>query len=541
MQPPTRRLRAKTAPSGLMLADACSSDSGMIVEPHDTSDKREGSSASAAPSAHESEHTRLTTADKGLSIGPLSSPTKRDSDEVTAALDAPPSKRLRDTPVSPPQGESSSQNDPTSLVLATYVWICFVCLFRTGMLKSRVENDGKRLCAVCGECPQGIYQIHREELFAAQATGSIKQTRGIPQSNKPKEDSLTVTPIDSAAHVCQPCGQPAEEQRSGTPLQLRQVQQPCRCTAKQHLCDEDRVLGCASCHRTCHTNCDSDLCEYTPCGICSSLSLVTHENSNLCIQAQTDNIGCHACGRFNCCSTSPTCHAKCSRHKHLCGSDSATGCANCGHLCHDNNNDVRCPFYQRAAGQLYWRANEQQLLDTLPGTGGAVPHFSQVVWRFNGVTRSNRHIVEVDGVLYYMGHGDPGRAREGEHNNCLIDSLRQCIGITADRKLVRDDLENEFRNAAGRALVTQTSFLDVESHWRAILRSLFLHNTSGAPAQCDVDQFCVIALDATNPGNGNVNGNLSAPNRLVVMNTSDIHFDPCLQLHGVASSSRERS
>ena len=128
------------------------------------------------------------------------------------------------------------------------------------------------------------------------------------------------------------------------------------------------------------------------------------------------------------------------------------------------------------------------------------------------------------------GHGDPGRAHEDEYDNCLIDSLRQCVGIVADRKLVRDDLMQEFHTAVGRAQVTQTSFLDVESHWRAILQSLFKHNTCGAPAQCDIRQYCVIALDATNPGNGNVNGNLSASNRLVVMNTSDIHFDPCLRL-----------
>ena len=146
----------------------------------------------------------------------------------------------------------------------------------------------------------------------------------------------------------------------------------------------------------------------------------------------------------------------------------------------------------------------------------------------------------MDGVSNYIGHGDPGRAHEGENNNCLIDSLRQCTGLMVDRKLVRDDLVSQFHTAAGRAAVTQTSFLDVESHWRAILQSLFLHNTSGVAAQCDVSQFCVIALDATNPGNGNVNGNLSAPFRLVVMNTSDIHFDPCLLLQERTSSSSGR-
>ena len=151
---------------------------------------------------------------------------------------------------------------------------------------------------------------------------------------------------------------------------------------------------------------------------------------------------------------------------------------------------MRCPYFKRCRLELAWDATEQQLMDTKPGTGGAVPHMSQVVWRFSVErAKGGRPKVDVDGVTYCVGHGDPGRAHEGEFNNCLIDSLRQCVGITADRKLVRADLENEFRNAVGRARVTQTSFLDVDSHWRTILRSLFLHNTSGEPAQCDVSQF----------------------------------------------------
>ena len=104
-------------------------------------------------------------------------------------------------------------------------------------------------------------------------------------------------------------------------------------------------------------------------------------------------------------------------------------------------------------------------------------------------------------------------------------------------QLWKKDLQIEFGNAVGRAQVTEDSYLDVECHWRTIVRSLFLHNGSGQPTRCDVTQFCVIALDATNPGNGVVNGNLDAPYRLVVMNTSDIHFDPCLQLHTRSSAS----
>ena len=140
-------------------------------------------------------------------------------------------------------------------------------------------------------------------------------------------------------------------------------------------------------------------------------------------------------------------------------------------------------------------------------------------------------MVNVDGALYSVGHGDPGRSADGEFNNCLIDSLRQCIGVTADRRLVRRDLQAEFGNAVGRAQVTDDSYLDIEHHWRSILASLFRHNTCGFAPNCDASDYCIIALYADSPGgNGNVNGALTARHRLVILNTRDIHFDPCLRL-----------
>ena len=35
--------------------------------------------------------------------------------------------------------------------------------------------------------------------------------------------------------------------------------------------------------------------------------------------------------------------------------------------------------------------------------------------------------LDIEGIHYYVGYGDPGRAEDGEYNNCLIDSLRQEI------------------------------------------------------------------------------------------------------------------
>ena len=84
---------------------------------------------------------------------------------------------------------------------------------------------------------------------------------------------------------------------------------------------------------------------------------------------------------------------------------------------------------------------------------------------------------------------------------------------------MRRDLQRDFCNAAGRARVTYASFLDIDSHWRAILRSLFRHRTSKPPQSCEENDYCVIALHADSDGrNGNVNGDLRAPHRCVILN-----------------------
>ena len=184
------------------------------------------------------------------------------------------------------------------------------------------------------------------------------------------------------------------------------------------------------------------------------------------------------------------------------------------------------PIFQRPRGRLQWTANTQHMLDTQAGTDGAVPHMSQMPWRFTNEARTE---LLVDGVAYVKGYGYPGDPQFGETNNCLIDSLRQCLHHAGcDRKLVRRDLQEEFCRATGRSLVAYSSYLDVECHWQAILRSLFKHNTSGEPTTCDTTRYCIVALYANRPGHGVVLGNLNAAHRLVVINWNDTHFDPCL-------------
>ena len=67
---------------------------------------------------------------------------------------------------------------------------------------------------------------------------------------------------------------------------------------------------------------------------------------------------------------------------------------------------------------------------------------------------------------------------------------------------MRRDLIAQYANAVGRARVTINSYLDVESHWAAIVKSLFLRNTSGELTTCNVDFYCVIALSHEGEGIG---------------------------------------
>ena len=322
-----------------------------------------------------------------------------------------------------------------------------------------------------------------------------------------------------------PCATPLQEE-----VVCRRVSSPAPifCKRCSHVCTVNEEHGCSACGHTCHEDCGSDLCAVEPCAFCLSANILTPVASILCVTSQR-RAGCHACNRLDCDASASGCHAKCTALNHVCGPSAPDGCDSCGRVCHRDNLDARCLFYARARHQLDWEANTEQLMDTQSGTGGALPHISQVAWHFLPQMAGAPRSVAVDGATYRVGVGDPGRATDGTcENNCLIDSLRQCLGLVADCKLVRRDLVTQYANASGRARVTTSSYLDVESHWQAILRSLFLHNTCGVPTTCNTDDYCVIALSAERVANGSVEGSRAASQKLVVMNYSDIHFDPCL-------------
>ena len=73
-------------------------------------------------------------------------------------------------------------------------------------------------------------------------------------------------------------------------------------------CSRDVVYVYSSSSQMCHAICESSFCKFKPCAFCLSLQLVTHENSNLCVQQQA-NTGCYACGHLSCWATSSSCAA----------------------------------------------------------------------------------------------------------------------------------------------------------------------------------------------------------------------------------------
>ena len=195
------------------------------------------------------------------------------------------------------------------------------------------------------------------------------------------------------------------------------------------------------------------------------------------------------------------------------------GCSSCSRLCHTDNRDVRCQYYNRKRGIVDWEIGQQEQLDTLAGTNGNIPHMTEIKWHWVG-----HDTIVHDSKIYDIGYGNPGGC-----NDCLIDSLRQCLKLDTDPRKVREDLLMEFADDEDRrAKVTSNSYLNLDSHWQTLLRALFKHNTCGTAPECDLDQYCVVALYRDSPNNGLVVGNFHAPCRLVVMNTSDRHFDPCL-------------
>lgn len=111
-------------------------------------------------------------------------------------------------------------------------------------------------------------------------------------------------------------------------------------------------------------------------------------------------------------------------------------------------------------------------------------------------------------------------------NAILIDSLCQTLNMQCDHQLVRKNLLDEFGMFAptDRRHVTCDSFLDVDCDWRSILISL------SQQVPFDISEYRIVALYADVVGNGVVLGNTNARQSLVIVNTGNMHFEPCFRV-----------
>ena len=115
--------------------------------------------------------------------------------------------------------------------------------------------------------------------------------------------------------------------------------------------------------------------------------------------------------------------------------------------------------------------------------GDTVPHMREVsieVFCNNERVRDAHHVgargtieVCVNGKFYSLGYAS------GVDYNCLIDTLRQQLGLVSNIQAVRRELERKYRH--GPARIKPGDFLELEYHWADVVDLLFRFDESGKP------------------------------------------------------------
>ena len=317
------------------------------------------------------------------------------------------------------------------------------------------------------------------------------------------------------------------------------------CCANKHVCLLDVEQGCPSCQATCHADCASDLCRFQPCGFCLSHSVAALMGSPICLEVQ------ETLGQPHTLDDDPpvtsTSLVLCTAKRHICREDSVHGCRACEKTCHQDSKSPLCGFFgfQRSDLPLHgFQPSDRDLLDTRmlqQELGGRLKHRTEFQWRRVGRDDNGQRVVHVDGNYYFLGTSD------GSQNDCLIHSLRQCLGINANVAAVRNDLMQEFQVTCGPAC-HHTGFFCTASctkvyarnylcddHWDAVLRLLGKHCATGS-VDLDPTNFCVRILELTWVSNGVVLGNPDAhhPHRLTIAREGTNHFIPALPFQAPA-------
>ena len=150
--------------------------------------------------------------------------------------------------------------------------------------------------------------------------------------------------------------------------------------------------------------------------------------------------------------------------------------------------------------------------------GDNVPHMRQLAWEvLPRRTAQGAQVVRVEGQDFFAGEAN------GDQNNCLIDTLRQQLGVVADLGAVRKELLKEFPRGPG--CVTPLSFLELEHHWRHVVRllgALAPHGSAFEP-----DALRIVCVDLAFPGHGAVEGDVA--HTLYIARVRTNHFVPLRQ------------
>ena len=164
-------------------------------------------------------------------------------------------------------------------------------------------------------------------------------------------------------------------------------------------------------------------------------------------------------------------------------------CDNLGHVAKD------CPIFPFPP---------EEHPDALPGD--SVPHMFEIRFERSGDD------LTLDGQRYAIG------CASGAQNNCLIDTLRQKLGIIASADHVRLRLQTRF--ASGDARVTSNNFLELAVHWRAVLE--YLGDAAGQPI--DPNHYRILCIDLVIGHSGDVVG--TGPTTLHIARVGLNHFVP---------------
>ena len=133
-------------------------------------------------------------------------------------------------------------------------------------------------------------------------------------------------------------------------------------------------------------------------------------------------------------------------------------------------------------------------------------------------------IVRVNNKDFTMGEAS------GDGCNCLIDTLRQSLGVICNVSDIRSMLEQ--RHAGKASHIAPGSYLELEPHWRDIVDLLSRHNLLRQTFQAD--RLRIVCVDVNLPGHGDVfpQGNDDGRFPLHIARQSLNHFVPLIRHRG---------